>query len=61
MNKIPDVVGLELKRAVEMLDSAFQLSIKETNSPKLKEVTGECRVVKQKNMNHNIELIVSYF
>ncbi|MCT4606757.1 MAG: hypothetical protein N4A64_11755 [Marinisporobacter sp.] len=61
MNKIPDVVGFELKRALEMIEPNWKTSIKETNSPKIKEVTDQCRVIKQKNMEHHIELVVSYF
>ncbi|MCT4618649.1 MAG: hypothetical protein N4A62_04590 [Marinisporobacter sp.] len=61
MNKIPDVVGFELKRALEIIGTNWKTSIKETNSPKIKEVTGQCRVINQKNMNEHIELVVSYF
>ncbi|QXM06115.1 hypothetical protein [Crassaminicella indica] len=61
MNKVPDILGFELKKAVEILGSEYELSIKETNSPKAKEEVRECRVIKQEYKNQHIELTISYF
>ncbi|TCO79911.1 hypothetical protein [Marinisporobacter balticus] len=61
MSEATDVVGLHLQKAVEILNAEFQISIKKTRAPKNDQNLEECRVIKQKNTDYNIELTVSYF
>ncbi|QEK12240.1 hypothetical protein FQB35_07555 [Crassaminicella thermophila] len=62
MKIVPDVVGFPLEKAINLCKlSEIQISIKKTQSPKMLEEAGECRVIKQENIDKYIELIVSYF
>lgn len=62
MNIIPDVVGFPLEKAMNLFNHLeLEVSIKKTQSPKMLEKTGECRVIKQKKVEKHIELTISYF
>lgn len=62
MNNAPDVVGFQLEEAKKILENAgFEIVKKKTQSPKTEDCSGECRIVRQRSIDHYIELLVSYF
>jgi len=62
LQKIPDVLGLELDVALPILTQCnCKFSITETLSPKSSKKDGECRIIHLKKTNEIIELLVSFF
>ena len=62
MSTITDVVGFPVEEALNILSEyKFEVSIKETHSPKSICKEGEGRVIKQIKVNDHVKLTVSYF
>lgn len=62
MSYIPDVIGYTCKEAIEMIKNAgWQVCIQEAMPPKQQSKDGECRVIRQMQLDQQIEIVVSYF
>jgi len=64
--KIPDLVGIKLEEALEIIEDfadLYRVSTKETISPFLRNEykENECRVVRQQVFDNTITITVSYF
>ncbi|MEW9124620.1 MAG: PASTA domain-containing protein, partial [Thermotaleaceae bacterium] len=59
---IPDVVGLSSEEAIKIIDkTGLTVEIQKTAAPKNESSGIESRVIRQKQLNQSIELVVSYF
>ncbi|MEW9124932.1 MAG: PASTA domain-containing protein [Thermotaleaceae bacterium] len=62
MLPIPDVVGLSFEEAIKIIDKiGLTVEIQKTAAPKNESRGMECRVIRQKQLNQSIELVVSFF
>lgn len=62
MSLIPDLVGYSCEEAKKVMKQAgWQFTIHEAVAPKQHNKDGECRVIRQTQLEQQIEIVISYF